>query len=513
MPISHNKRLLSMTLDIQLYNSLTRRTEAFVPLSAPKVTMYSCGPTVYDFAHIGNFRTFLFSDLVRRFLEMVGYDVAHVMNITDVGHMTEDDLADGGGQDKMELAAGRIKEDKKAGRVPEGEVQNPDDPYQIAQYYTQKFLDDAKKLGLKVAAEYPAQMPHATNCIELMQQMIQTLLDNGHAYIATDGVVYYSVESFPDYGQLSGNTLDHLQGGAGGRVSSQNTAHKKHPADFLLWKPDEKHLMKWDSPWGKGYPGWHIECSAMAKACLSSDIIDLHTGGEDLTFPHHECEIAQSRGSSGESTYARHWLHARFLLVDGQKMSKSKGSFYTARDVFEGRVTGRPVHPSVLRYELMRTHYRSNLNFTAQSLSEAGHAVERFTRFARQAQADATGTEVTLYLSHPMLDAFTAALADDLNISGAMGALFGWINDHKDDSPVVWAACCEVDKVLGLLESTDIDSHADSSFDAQAHCKQLDAARVAKDYAQADTLRQQLIEAGYKVQTTPGGSVAHKTLA
>jgi len=235
--------------------------------------------------------------------------------------------------------ASRVKENKKSGRVPEGAIEDPNDPYQIADYYTKAFLDDANKLGYKVAAEYPESMPRATDYIDGMIKMIERLIKRGHAYVSSDGVVYYSVESFPDYGKLSGNSLDKLIDGAGARVSVEDQQRKKHPADFLLWKPDEKHIMKWDSPWGVGYPGWHIECSVMASAKLGQDVIDVHTGGEDLIFPHHECEIAQSCGCSGESHFANYWVHARFLFVEGEKMSKSKGNFYTARDVFEGKVT------------------------------------------------------------------------------------------------------------------------------------------------------------------------------
>ncbi len=324
-------------MKIQFYNSLTNQLEEFKPIEPGVVRMYSCGPTVYDFAHIGNFRSFLFGDLLRRTLELLGHKVHHVMNITDVGHMVE------GEADKMTEAAKRVKENKKTGRVPEGAIDDPNDPYQIAEYYTQAFLEDSRKLGYKIAFDPPENIPRATANVvgeQSMQSMIQRLIERGHAYVAADGVVYFSVESFREYGRLSGNTLEKLQAGAGGRVSDENQAKKRHPADFMLWKPDENHIMKWDSPWGVGYPGWHIECSVMATKVLGRDVIDIHTGGEDLIFPHHECEIAQSCGASGKSRFANFWIHARFLFVEGEKMSKSKGNFYTARDVFEGKVDG-----------------------------------------------------------------------------------------------------------------------------------------------------------------------------
>ena len=252
-------------MKIQFYNSLTNQHEEFTPLEPGKVSMYSCGPTVYDFAHIGNFRSFLFGDLLRRFFELTGHEVHHVMNITDVGHMVE------GEADKMMEAANRVKVNKKSGRVPEGAIENPEDPYQIAEFYTQAFLEDARRLGYKVAYEYPHNVPRATHHVEGangMIGMIQKLLERGHAYVADDGVVYYSVESFPGYGQLSGNSLEKIQSNAGGRVSAENQSRKKHPGDFMLWKPDQNHIMKWDSPWGVGYPGWHIECSVMARSII-----------------------------------------------------------------------------------------------------------------------------------------------------------------------------------------------------------------------------------------------------
>jgi cysteinyl-tRNA synthetase len=310
-------------MKIQFYNSLTNQLEEFQPIEPGVVRMYSCGPTVYDFAHIGNFRSFLFGDLLRRTLELLGFKVHHVMNITDVGHMVE------GETDKMEQAATRVRENKKSGRVAEGAIENPNDPYQIAEYYTQAFLEDARRLAYKVAYEYPQNIPRATEHIQGMQAMIERLLEKGHAYIASDGVVYFSVQSFPEYGQLSGNTLEKIQSGAGGRVSAENQSVKQHPGDFMLWKPDSHHIMKWDSPWGVGYPGWHIECSVMARELLGRDVIDIHTGGEDLIFPHHECEIAQTCGTSGQDRFANFWIHARFLFVEGEKMSKSKGNFYT----------------------------------------------------------------------------------------------------------------------------------------------------------------------------------------
>ncbi len=500
-------------MDIRFYNTLSHQLEAFVPLSPPRVSMYNCGPTVYDYAHIGNFRAFIFADVLRRFLELRGYTVHQVMNLTDVGHMTEDQVADGAGIDKMQAAGERLKTAKKEGRAA---VENPDDPYQVADYFIQAFLADGRALGLKIVDEFPHAMPRATQFVPQMQSMIARLIETGHAYVATDGAVYYSVQSFPEYGRLSGNTLDKLRGGAGGRVMQEHQAVKRHPADFLLWKADPSHLMKWDSPWGAGYPGWHIECSAMARALLKQDIIDLHTGGEDNIFPHHECEIAQSRGCTGEPHLARCWMHTRFLLVEGEKMSKSKGNFYTVRDL-----VARGVDPSVIRFELLKAHYRSNMNFTIKGLEDSASAVRKLRDAATTLQAasnDAPGDRAVpppasaRWDTHPMVRAFTESLNDDLNMSGALGVLFKWISGEHPDPGASLAALRQVDRVLNVLGHPQPAAPAEDD-PAAALCRDLDAARQRKDFDTADRLRKELIAAGYDVMTTKAGTTAKKKLA
>lgn len=503
-------------MSISFYNSLTHQHDTFKPIEDKTVRMYSCGPTVYDFAHIGNFRSFLFADLIRRFLELMGNDVIHVMNITDVGHMTEDAVADGAGEDKMGVAAKRIKEDKKSGKVPDGAIENPDDPYQIAQYYTDAFLEDARKLGMKVAFEYPDRILHATDNIDVMQEMIGELISKNHAYIGEDGVVYYSVESFKDYGKLSGNTLDQLREGSGGRVQEEHQSNKRHPADFMLWKPDSTHIMKWDSPWGTGYPGWHIECSAMARKRLERDVIDIHTGGEDLIFPHHECEIAQSCGSTGEDSFAKFWMHARFLLVEGEKMSKSKGNFYTVRDVLEGRVTGRDVHPAVLRFELLKSHYRSNMNFTIKGLQDSANSVRKIVEF-RNGLLEQTKEVADVPLSNSILRAFTDALSDDLNMSEALGVVFPWIGEKPDDPSEALGILAKINHVLSIapIEGEDAagSSGGDDLAEVEGWCKEMDNARSEKNWALADELRDKIKDAGYEVRQTPDGTKVQKELA
>lgn len=505
--------------EIRFYNTLTHREERFEPIEPGRVSMYNCGPTVYDFAHIGNFRAFVFADVLRRFLELAGYDVNQVMNITDVGHMTEDQLADGGGEDKMAVAMDKLKQAKKQGVA---EVDNPNDPYQVAAYFTGAFLHDAKSLGLKIALEHdqhPERMPRATEHVEKsMIPMIQRLLDQGHAYRAEDGAVYYSVESFPDYGRLSGNTLDQLKGGAGGRVLGEHQKGKRHPADFLLWKPDPAHIMKWPSPFGEqeGYPGWHIECSAMATAVLGRETIDIHTGGEDNIFPHHECEIAQTCGATGHERFANYWLHTRFLLVEGAKMSKSKGNFFTVRDLLTGNVPGRDgrgVDPAVIRFELMRAHYRSNMNFTLKGLEDAASAVARL-RDAAAAWSEACRDQPRdVGVDHPVVAHFLDNLADDLNVAGAIGVAFEYLKSEPSEPAEALGVIRKLDTVLQVLERRDSDAAGMPDDDARNKARQLDEARAAKDFDRADALRDELQQAGYDVKTTREGTKVTKRLA
>ncbi|MBB6430915.1 cysteine--tRNA ligase [Algisphaera agarilytica] len=502
--------------DLRFYNTLTHQIEPFTPLEADRVSMYNCGPTVYDFAHIGNFKTFLFADVLRRFLELVGYDVHQVMNLTDVGHMTEDQLADGGGEDKMEVAAQRLAEAKKAGDAHASAIDNPNDPYQVAEFYIDAFIEDAQLLGMKIADEFPQNMPRATDFVPNMVSMVEQLVAKDHAYVAADGAVYYSVESFESYGILSGNSIHELKGGAGGRVVAENQAGKRHPADFLLWKPDDTHLMKWNSPYGTGYPGWHIECSAMARAVLKRDVIDIHTGGEDNIFPHHECEIAQSRGATGEEEFARFWMHSRHLMVEGTKMSKSKGNFFTVRQILDGRFTDRPVDPAVLRYEMIKANYRSQMNFTKRGLEDSAANVRKLREYAAALEAQA-GEPADVGIAHPAVARFVDALADDLNIAGALASVFEYINENPAAGMSAEASAESLgvircfDQVLGVLPVADAagDDEAWASEKAAA----LDAARADKDYAAADAIRGELQDAGYDVKTTKEGTVATKRLA
>ena len=504
----------------KFHNTLTRRLDPLEPIEPGRVSMYSCGPTVYDFAHIGNFRTFLFADVLRRFLEALGLEVHHVMNLTDVGHMTEDASADGGGQDKMAAAGQRLLEAKKSGKAHAAQIEDPNDPHQVAAFYAAAFKEDAEKLGLKVVADGEEHLPRATAHVREMLALIGRLLERGHAYVAEDGAAYFRVTSFPEYGALSGNALEDLRGGAGGRVSAGHQAAKEHPADFLLWKPDPTHLMRWDpagmgldgpaAQLGTGYPGWHIECSAMAKAALGRDRIDVHTGGEDNIFPHHECEIAQSRCGNGTPSFANLWLHSRHLMVDGAKMSKSRGNFLTVRGVLSGGFTGRPVDPAALRLELIRSSYRGQTDFTAKGLRDSASAVAKLRAFAATLPV-AEAAPADAVREHPAAQRFLAALADDLNTAGALAAAFEFAAGDPPADAASAGVLALMDSVLGVLEANPAAGRDDAW--AAARCRDLDAARAAKDFGAADAARAELLDAGYTVKTTPEGTVAEAPLA
>jgi cysteinyl-tRNA synthetase len=497
---------------VRIHDTLTGKQIPLEPIAGARgpVTFYSCGPTVYDDAHIGNFRSFLNADVLRRAIELTGMPVRHVMNITDVGHMTDDSQADGGGEDKMAVAGRRIAEAKKADKLPPGAAIDAGDPMAIADFYASRFLEDARHLGLQVAidAERDATlMPRPTKWVPQMVAMVQSLIDRGHAYVAKDGVVYFDVRSFPDYGQLSGNTLDALREGEGGRISAENQAAKRHPADFMLWKPDAKHLLKWDSPWGAGYPGWHLECSAMAAGLLGEQI-DLHSGGEDNIFPHHECEIAQSRCCFGKPAFARLWFHTRHLIVEGQKMSKSKGNFFTARDLFAKGVT-----PAALRLELIRTHYRVNSNFTMQGLADCQRMIDRWSRHAESLGAGARGPDAAKPAG-PMeraLTAFTEALCDDLNVARAIAAINEALaQDHASACPArELAALQRMDSVLAVLQRNK-PLASESSEDLESKVNELlarrAAARAAKDWPASDRVRDELQALGVQIKDGPTGT-------
>lgn len=562
---------------LRLFNTLTKRVEAFEPRDPGRVTFYTCGPTVYDDAHIGNFRSFLAADVLRRFIESPmcrvqvagggasegtgggvheapgGRRVVHVMNITDVGHMTDD--ADGGenGEDRMAVAGRRLLEAKKAGKLAPGVEVDPKDPRQIARYFEGRFREDAKKLGLKLVMEAERDaglMPRATEHVQGMIKVIERLIARGCAYVVGEAgkrVVYFRVQSFPSYGKLSGNTVDKLREGAGGRISGENQSGKEHPADFLLWKEDASHIMKWESPWGAGYPGWHIECSVMSVEGTrkrgaegqrgggaggediatmvvpdAEPIIDLHSGGEDNIFPHHECEVAQSccafNAEPEGATYAKMWFHPRFLLVEGEKMSKSKGNFFTARDLF-----AKGHEAAAVRLELIKTHYRSNANFTEQGLKDSARMVERWREFLKIAEA--SSFDITPPAHNDIIDLVATYLHNDLNVAGAIGAINAWVshrtqqNDTGAGQPISRfdARIMRLfDSVLGVLDLERAASSeseigmfigVDPSPEVEAKLRERREARARKDFAASDRLRDELAAMGYAIKDAKDGKV------
>ncbi len=465
-------------MGLKLFNTLSRSVQEFSPLdpAGKTVAMYCCGPTVYDYGHIGNFRTFVFSDLVRRYLDFKGYAVRHVMNITDV-------------EDKI---IKRVRETGQSLRDYTG-------------FYEQEFLKDLDELRCL----RPHDLPHATDFIPEIISLIEKLLARGIAYRAADHSVYFSIEKYRgcgcQYGQLVKLNFDEMRAGA--RVSSDEY-EKESLADFALWKarvPDDGTVF-WDSPWGQGRPGWHIECSAMSMKLLGPSF-DLHLGGEDLAFPHHEDEIAQSEGATGKP-FVKYWLHGAHLLVEGRKMSKSLGNFFTLRDLLAKGFTGREV-----RYLLVSSHYRETFNFTLEGLEGARVALARLDECLAKLHEL---LELPSVAGFPRADdvlvaTFASALDDDLNVSSAWGAVFGWVRvtnkalAEKSVSPQAaadaLAAWFKIDSVLGLGVPREEGPPAELS----SLLEERQAARKAKDFKKSDAIRDELKAQGWVIEDTPKG--------
>jgi cysteinyl-tRNA synthetase len=464
--------------EIQLYNSMTRAVEPLQPLAPPRVSLYVCGPTIYNYGHIGNFRTYVAVDLLRRALRHFGYQVDHVMQFTDV-----DDKTIRGAREKG---------------VPLREFTTT---------YREAFLADAKTLNI----ELPERTPNATDHIPKMVELIAKLVEKGAAYASDDGSVYFRIAAFPRYGCLSHLDLENLVAGA--RVS-QDEYEKEGVGDFVLWKKwsEADGDVGWDSPWGKGRPGWHIECSALSMEHLGPEI-DLHAGGTDLRFPHHENEIAQSEAATGR-TFVRSWFHVEHLLVDGQKMSKSLGNMYTVREVLERGYTGRE-----LRYALLSgAHYSKNLNFTWQGMDDAKTALARIDEW-RKRLADVIAAPPLNPQPHLNIETLENALDEgavnntlshDLNVNSLLGLLFVTIrmSHSAADAEALSRELAfklesrwkKVNEVLGLG-----DPSASVPAEVQALADQRAAARKAKDFAQSDALRKQIEALGWKVKDTAKG--------
>ncbi len=457
---------------MRLYNSLTRELDEVRPVTDRHVTIYTCGPTVYRFAHLGNLRTFMLGDLIRRALEFEGYRVTQIMNITDVGHMTDE--ASPEAVDKMALAV----EDEGLSALA------------IAEKYADAVFEEAVAVGIRPADEYPKATEHIPEMIELTQ----TLIDRGHAYVAESGSVYFDVTSFPGYGKLSGNTLDKLREG---HRDLETDATKRNPADFALWKAaGPGRLMKWDSPWGTGFPGWHIECSAMSMKYLG-DRFDIHTGGSDLRFPHNEDEIAQSEGAVGHQVVSI-WVHGGHLRQSGQKISKSTGNTIRVLELIE-----HGIDPLAFRWLTFQSRYRSEMDFTWDAMDAADAKVKQLRRrMAGWAPAAAElGERANGYDTR-----FREAVAADVDMPAAVVVVNEVAGD--DDLPVGerYALLASWDAVLGLDLERESTSGWAPSEEMLAKMARRDAARAGKDYAASDRLRDELAAMGLEVMDTPDGT-------
>ena len=455
---------------LKLFNTLSGKIESFQSLEKGQVKLYTCGPTVYNYGHIGNSRAYVFEDLLKRLLLFLGFKVTHVMNITDVGHFRENE-----GGDKMAHEADALGES----------------PWEVAERVTTWFLEDMDRLRMK----RPHHLPRATDYIPSMVELVERLLKSGHAY-EVEEQVYFSVSAFKEYGVLSGNKVEDLIAGARVEVDER----KRHPADFALWKTDPHHVMKWETTLGKdGFPGWHLECSAMALSLLG-ETLDIHTGGEDLVFPHHECEIAQSEAATGK-LYCRHWLHNRFLMVDGGKMGKSLGNAYTPEDVIRKGYTSRE-----LRFALLRGHYRQPLNFTWEGMEDARGFLSRLDRFQEEIVRLAETEDKGRGIVFPIRTAFIEALENDLDVPAALTVLMDGIRTWRatslggEGAREVLSFLGEVDDVLGIgPELQEEDREIDRLVSKR------ERARKRGDWTEADRIREILKSQGIEVEDTPHG--------
>lgn len=457
-------------LELKVYNTLTRKKEAFKPIKAGQVGMYSCGPTVYKPAHIGNLRAYVFMDELRRIFEYCGYKVKSVMNITDVGHLVSDS---DDGDDKMSKSA------RETGK----------DPLQIAAEITSRFMADIDSLNVK----RPTICPKATDNIPEMIAVVQALLDNGYAYETEDGI-YFSVEKFAGYGKLSGVKLEDQRHGARVEVNS----FKRHPIDFALWKKAApNHLQQWDSPWGRGFPGWHIECTAMSKKYLG-ETFDIHTGGVDHIPIHHENEIAQAEAWLGHKA-VNYWMHNEFMLIDGGKMSKSLNNVYTVADV-----VARGYTPMELRYLYLNVQYRQKLNFTWDIMESAKSAYGKLCGLllAHKNSGESTDKAVLEKYKQKFVDAIT----DDLNVPLALGVLWTMLKLPKSND--VYKLALDFDKVFAL----DFDKvkqaekqQLDIPDDVRAMAELRLQARKDKNWAESDRLRDVIAYMGYSIKDTKDG--------
>ena len=456
---------------LKIFNTLTRKKEEFVPINKNEVRIYSCGPTVYNFAHIGNLRAYLFMDNLRRVLKYNGYTLKHAMNITDVGHLVSD--ADDG-EDKM-LKASR-RENK--------------DPFEIAKFYTEAFLKDMKKLNI----DMPEVICPATKHIKIMEEYVKRIIENGYAYETTN-TIYFDTSKLDKYGVLSNRNVDDQKAGARVELDSE----KKNPTDFALWiKAPEEHLMKWDSFFGKCYPGWHLECSAMSNHYLG-EVFDIHTGGMDHIPIHHENEIAQSKGYSGKIP-ANYWMHVDFLQVNGGKMSKSLNNLYTLEDLEE-----KGYSPEVYRMFNFSSHYKKPINFTYEAMDSAKTALKRLKDGYESNVNGVDDVDNSVILEFK--ESFLEAINDDLNMPQALSVVWDVIRYEKK-SPKIAELLKNFDEVLGL--NIDKKEEVEIPDEIVNILEERKEARINRDYAKSDELRDKLKELGYIVKDTKDGQKIEK---
>lgn len=491
---SPDRGTVGVATGLRIFNTLTRQVEEIAPLEPGHIRMYTCGPTVYRYIHVGNLRSFVMADWIRRSLIARGYTVTHVKNITDVGHMRQDALDRG--EDKV------VAQALKEGKSPE----------QIAQFYTEAFMSDEVALNILPADIFPRATEHVVDMIA----MTQRLIERGYAYEA-QGNVFFSVRAFPDYGKLSGNLLEHL--GAGQHTATELESLKRTPEDFPLWKAAEPgRMMAWDSPWGRGFPGWHIECSAMSAKYLGEQF-DIHTGGVDNIFPHHEDERAQSEAASGKP-FVSYWVHGQHLLADGLKMAKSSGNAYTRSDV-----EGRGYEPLALRYFYTTAKYRTRINFSFRAVRQSQIALNRLRgrAFALDDAANGEIAPASAIQNHPYRAQFFAAINDDLNMPRAMATVWMMLKDASVPPEERLALLVDLDFVLGFQIEQAIAEHRErrrerdtalaygepvietpGHEDAPEHVLALARERIEvraeSDWMTADTLRDRIEDAGFGVR-------------
>ncbi len=455
---------------MKLYNTISRKIEDFEPVEGKRVNMYTCGPTVYREIHIGNLRTYITSDILVRMLREQDYDVSHAMNITDVGHFRFS-------SEFHKVIDPVMQEAKDLGVTP----------LEIAQKYTKIFLNDANKMNI-LPADF---MPRATDHIQDMIDLIEVLIEKKFAYI-TDGNVYFKVKKFKDYGKLSGNTLDKMDSLLEAvRVSVE--ADKKDSADFALWKKSEPdRVMKWDSPWGEGVPGWHIECSAMSAKVLQTLTLDIHAGGEDLIFPHHEDEIAQSEAASGVP-FVKYWVHSNFLLVDGEKMSRSKRNVYTLSDLIAKKFS-----PLAFRYLTFQTHYRAKMNFTWEALEAAQTALDKLYETAASYPYPQT-FNMDFYRD------FTDAVSQDLNMPKAISTMWDML---RSEIPEVEKAATlfKMDEILGLKIYDTVQILNNIPDSVKNLLAEREGYRKQKRFNMSDQIRAKIEKMGYVIEDSKKGA-------